>query len=253
MQALRMVVPVSTDAATAKAMRKRGPADVLIIGGTLPQGNRLARILGASGTFRVTEATSAFKGIAEAKDGDCRFDIIILELPLPDSQAPELCATIRQRGVLTPIIVVSETANEGEVIGALDSGAIDYLVRPISAGELSARLRAHIREYEASDNAVLFIGPYNFRPAARSLLKRSTNQRLRLTQKEADILRSLYRAAGEPVSRQKLLHEVWGYHKRTRTHTVETHIYRLRRKIEPDPSVPSLIVNDGSGYCLGPA
>jgi DNA-binding response OmpR family regulator len=133
----------------------------------------------------------------------------------------------------------------------LDAGANDYMARPFRIGELAARLRAQMREHDTSEDAVLLVGPYHFRPGARSLHEPVGNVQIRLTQKEVTILKCLYRAAGRPVSRQTLLQEVWGYSSAARTHTVETHIYRLRRKIEPDPAHPMVVVNDGGGYSLG--
>jgi DNA-binding response OmpR family regulator len=98
---------------------------------------------------------------------------------------------------------------------------------------------------------VLIIGPYHFRPGARTLTEPTSNQRVRLTEKEAGVLKHLYRAGATPVSRQTLLREVWGYSTGASTHTVETHIYRLRRKIEPDIANARILVNEDGGYRLG--
>jgi DNA-binding response OmpR family regulator len=92
-----------------------------------------------------------------------------------------------------------------------------------------------------------------FRPAARQLLDPAKNKRIRLTDKEAAILKFLYRAAGRPVARQVLLNEVWGYNSSVTTHTLETHVYRLRQKIEPEPAVSKLLLTEGGGYRLDPA
>ena len=138
-----------------------------------------------------------------------------------------------------------------DVVQALDAGASDYVNKPFHLAELMARLRAQIREHDTSEDAVLPIGPYHFRPGTRTLHEPVSNVQMRLTQKEVTILKCLHRASGRPVSRQTLLQEVWGYSSAARTHTVETHIYRLRRKIEPDPAHPIVVVNDGGGYSLG--
>src|SRR5690606_31953951 len=101
---------------------------------------------------------------------------------------------------------------------------------------LLARMRAHLRQHEQSEDAVFTIGPYTFKPAAKLLLDEEKNQKIRLTEKETAILKFLYRAGDKPVGRDILLNEVWGYNSEVTTHTLETHVYRLRQKIEADPS-----------------
>jgi DNA-binding response OmpR family regulator len=118
--------------------------------------------------------------------------------------------------------------------------------------ELIARLRAQLRVFDNSEDAVFMIGPYTFRPSAKMLQDTARNRRIRLTEKECSILKFLYRAGGRPVGRQILLNEVWGYNAAVTTHTLETHIYRLRQKIEPDPAAASLLLTEGGGYRLDP-
>jgi DNA-binding response OmpR family regulator len=148
-----------------------------------------------------------------------------------------------------PIIALGTAATEDEVVRGLDSGANDFMVRPFRFAELHARLRAQLRMFEASEDVSFRIGPYVFRPAAK-LLQDPMGRRIRLTEKEAAVLKYLYRADGRPVGRDVLLREVWGYNPATDSHTVETHIYRLRRKVEPDPTRISLLINEGGGYRL---
>jgi DNA-binding response OmpR family regulator len=116
--------------------------------------------------------------------------------------------------------------------------------------ELLARIRAQLRVYDSSEDAVFKVGPYLFRPSAKQLQDSARGKRLRLTEKEAAILKFLYRAGGKPVPRQILLNEVWGYNSNVTTHTLETHIYRLRQKIEPDPTDARLLVTESGGYRL---
>jgi DNA-binding response OmpR family regulator len=224
---------------------------ILMTGSDTAQRMALARALEAGGIFRVTEVASALEAVARTQLRAQRFDAIIVDADLPDGDVPELCVRIRRRGLRMPIIVLSDDGSEANIVRALDAGANDYVARPFRVGELAARLRAQIREHDTSEDAVLLVGPYHFRPGARSLHEPLANVHLRLTQKEVTILKCLYRASGQPVSRQMLLQEVWGYSSAARTHTVETHIYRLRRKIEPDPAHPTVVVNDGGGYSLG--
>lgn len=247
----RKLAPLTTSGRDTDKRPMRIPRDVLIAGGEKMQRAALAEALEAGGAFRVSEVASALEALARTQARAQRFDAIIVDNALPDSDSTDLCARIRRRGLRVPIIVLSDVAAEGEVVRALDAGANDYVARPFRFAELSARLRAQIREHDTSEDAVLLIGPYHFRPGARILHEPVGNVQIRLTQKEVTILKCLYRASGRPVSRQTLLQEVWGYSSAARTHTVETHIYRLRRKIEPDPAHPTVIVNDGGGYVLG--
>ena len=135
----------------------------------------------------------------------------------------------------------------------LDAGANDYIAKPFRLNELLARLRAQLRVYDNSEDAVFPIGPYSFRPSSKLLLEPQRNRKIRLTEKECAILKFLYRAGSRPVGRQILLNEVWGYNSAVTTHTLETHIYRLRQKIEPDPTNSRLLLTEGGGYRLDPA
>jgi DNA-binding response OmpR family regulator len=136
------------------------------------------------------------------------------------------------------------------VVRGLDAGANDYIAKPFRLNELLARVRAQLRVFDNSEDAVFTIGPYMFRPSAKLLLEPAKNRKIRLTDKESNILKFLYRAAGRPVPRQVLLNEVWGYNSAVTTHTLETHIYRLRQKIETDPANARLILTANRGYLL---
>jgi len=117
---------------------------------------------------------------------------------------------------------------------------------------LLARLRAHIRQHERSDDAVFTIGPYTFQPSAKLLVNNDDDKKVRLTDKETAILKYLYRAGDRVVGRDVLLDEVWGYNAGVTTHTLETHVYRLRQKIEFDPSNAKILVTEPGGYRLVP-
>ena len=151
-----------------------------------------------------------------------------------------------------PIIMLTGSDDEADVVRGLDSGANDYIAKPFRLAELLARLRAQLRIFENSEDAVFTIGPYTFRPSAKLLQEPVKNRRIRLTEKEAAILKFLYRAGTKPVARQVLLNEVWGYNAAVTRHTLETHIYRLRQKIEPAPGNARLLVTEGGGYRLDP-
>ncbi len=208
--------------------------------------------LAADGEFAPDGAGSIEEASALLGVADTRFDAILLDVGLPDGDGRDFCKKLRLSGLKIPIIILTGSAAESDVIRGLDSGANDYITKPFRLNELLARLRAQLRSFESSEDAVFTIGPYVFRPAAKQLLEPLKNRRIRLTDKEAAILKFLYRAAGRPVARQVLLNEVWGYNAAVTTHTLETHVYRLRQKIEPDPAASRLLLTEGGGYRLDP-
>lgn len=210
----------------------------------------LTEQLQADNEFEVFSAST----VAEAKEkilkSDKHYDAIILDVMLPDGDGCDLCAFLRKEGCRIPIIMLTGSDDESDVVRGLDAGGNDYVSKPFRIAELFARLRAQMRIFASSEDAVFTIGSYIFRPSAKSLQEQETNKRIRLTEKEAAILKFLYRSGSRPVPRQVLLNEVWGYNAAVTTHTLETHIYRLRQKIEPDPTNVSLLVTEAGGYRL---
>jgi DNA-binding response OmpR family regulator len=200
--------------------------------------------------FQVAIALSAADGLAITKDNI--YDIILLDVGLPDMDGREVCRLMRRAGVRAPIIMLTGADTDADTILGLDAGANDYVTKPFKLGVLLARLRAHIRQHERSDDAVFTVGPYTFQPANKLLVRETDQRKVRLTDKETAILKYLYRAGDKAVAREKLLDEVWGYNAAVTTHTLETHVYRLRQKIEEDPSTAKLLVTEAGGYKLIP-
>ncbi len=230
-----------------------GERPILIVDDDAALRSTLAEQLSFEGEFAASEAETASKAEAMVTAKESRFDALILDVGLPDGDGRDLCARLRKHGVKVPIIMLTGSDEESDVVRGLDSGANDYIAKPFRMAELLARLRAQLRIFENSEDAVFTIGPYTFRPAAKLLQEPARNRRIRLTEKEAAILKFLYRSGTRPVARQVLLNEVWGYNAAVTTHTLETHIYRLRQKIEPDPTNARLLVTEGGGYRLDPA
>ena len=199
--------------------------------------------------FDVFEAGDGDGGLARARDE--LYDLVILDVGLPDMDGRELCRLMRKQGVKCPIIMLTGHASDSDQIQGLDAGANDYVAKPFKLPVLLARIRAQLRQHEQSEDAVFAVGPYSFRPAAKMLVD-EREKKIRLTEKETNILKYLYRAGSAVVARDVLLHEVWGYNAGVTTHTLETHIYRLRQKIEPDPANARLLVTEPGGYRLVP-
>ena len=198
--------------------------------------------------FSTTHVGSGADGLEKAKQ--THYDAILLDVGLPDMDGRELCRLMRRSGVTAPIIMLTAADSDADTILGLDSGANDYVTKPFRINVLLARLRAHLRQHERSEDAVLSIGPYEFQPAAKLLLEKGGKKKVRLTEKEAAILKYLFRAGDRPVPRDVLLNEVWGYNAGVTTHTLETHIYRLRQKIERDPASAQILLTDRGGYRL---
>ena len=200
--------------------------------------------------FDVEEAGTGSEAMNIVKDD--RFDLLLLDVGLPDMDGRELCRLMRRSGHKMPIIMLTAADGEADTILGLESGANDYVTKPFRLGVLLARVRAQLRQHEQSEDAVFTIGPYTFRPAAKLLVHDEKNQKIRLTEKEAAILKFLYRSGAKAVGREVLLDQVWGYNAGVATHTLETHIYRLRQKIEEDPSQARILVTEPGGYRLNP-
>jgi DNA-binding response OmpR family regulator len=212
----------------------------------------LADHVSSSGVFQSVEAATLDEASRHLGASEARFDSIILDISLPDGDGRDFCARIRQQGHTMPIIMLTGASTESDVVSGLNAGANDYIAKPFRANELLARLQAQLRLFDTSEDAVFTIGHYTFRPASKLLVGPDKKQRIRLTAKEVDILKFLYRHANQVVSRQVLLGEVWGYNAGVTTHTLETHIYRLRQKIESDPADCRLLVTAAGGYRLDP-
>ena len=198
--------------------------------------------------FDVFEAEAGQAGIDRAKTE--MHDLVILDVGLPDMDGREVCRLMRRQGVKCPIIMLTGQSSDSDTILGLDAGANDYIAKPFKFPVLLARIRAQLRQHEQSEDAVFQVGPYSFHPSQK-LLVDETDRKIRLTEKETNILKFLYRAGGRMVDRETLLREVWGYNAEVTTHTLETHIYRLRQKIEPEPANAQILVTETGGYRLG--
>ena len=199
--------------------------------------------------FTTLEAATAGEGVRLAQAD--RPDLILLDLDLPDFDGREACRRMRAAGIATPVIMLTAAGEDDDTVRGLDAGANDYVTKPYRFDVLLARIRVQLRDYEHSEGAVFRLGDYEFRPAAKMLLD-PQGRKVRLTEKETSILKYLYRAGEKPVSREELLAEVWGYNAGVTTHTLETHVYRLRQKIETDPASARLLLTEAGGYRLAP-
>ena len=199
--------------------------------------------------FSADDAANATEGLKLAKES--RPDLILLDVDLPDMDGREALKLMRGAGISSPVVMLTAASGDSDTILGLESGANAYVTKPFKFNVLLAHIRAQLRSHEQSEDAVYRIGPYEFRPAAKLLLD-AKGKKIRLTDKETNILKYLYRAGSKVISREELLTEVWGYNAGVTTHTLETHVYRLRQKIEPDPTGPKILITEAGGYRLAP-
>ena len=223
---------------------------ILIVDDDAALRHSLAEQLQLHEEFAVAEADTAAAALDLTRQQ--HFEAILLDVGLPDMDGRELCRLMRRNGVRAPVLMLTGADSDADAILGLDSGANDYITKPFRLNVLLARLRAQLRQHELSEDAVFTIGPYTFRPAAKLLVDDSGRKKVRLTEKETAILKYLYRAGDRVIGREMLLGEVWGYNAGVTTHTLETHVYRLRQKIEKDAAAPAILVTEAGGYKLVP-
>ena len=222
---------------------------ILIVDDDTDLREALAEQLAMEADFKVSAAGTVAQGLEAART--LSPDLIIMDVDLPDGDGRDACKQLRSEGISAPVIMLTAAAEDADAIRGLDSGADDYVTKPFKFAVLAARIRAHLRAHEQSEHAVFHIGPYEFRPAQKVLID-ARQKKIRLTEKETSILKYLYRAEGRTASREALLAEVWGYNAGVTTHTLETHIYRLRQKIEVTSGTAQILVTEVGGYRLAP-
>lgn len=196
-----------------------------------------------------TDGESGYKMASEKSP-----DLIILDIMLPKMDGFTLCKKLRDEGNMTPVLMLTARGEEPDKVQGLDFGADDYVTKPFSLPELLARVRALLRrkpgdETEKKPTDSIKLGNILLDFKKYEALKEG--QPLSLTPKEFGILRCLATHAGDVVTRDELLDEVWGYDKYPTTRTVDNHLAQLRSKIEEDPSDPQYLVTvHGVGYKL---
>ncbi|OJF89837.1 response regulator transcription factor [Pararhizobium antarcticum] len=199
--------------------------------------------------FNILQEPTAAKGMATARAQ--QIALLVMDVGLPDMDGREAVKLLRKGGFKPPIIMLTGHDTDSDTILGLEAGANDYVTKPFRFAVLLARIRAQLRQHEQSEDATFTVGPYTFKPGQK-LLTLDNGQKIRLTEKEAAIIRYLYRAEQKVVTRDVLLEEVWGYNSGVTTHTLETHVYRLRQKIERDPSNAEILVTENGGYKIVP-
>ena len=177
------------------------------------------------------------------------YNMIVMDLHALNNDSLEACRSTYAENVKCPILLLTERDEISSSVFGQDARVSDYIIKPFKFPILLARMNIQLQKYERSYDSVFTLGQYTFHPAMK-ILKTHDNNEIQLTEKETDILKFLYHTVEDVVPRDILLHEVWGYNNSVTTHTLETHIYRLRQKIERKPSVAELLVTEDGRYRL---
>ena len=172
------------------------------------------------------KASEAFDKVEQFKP-----DLILLDIQLPDGNGFDICTKLRGRGFEKPIILLTGQQEDSNTIKSLDTVANDYIAKPIRFGELLALIRVQLRKYKSSDDVSFTAQNIEFQPANKTLTALDSQLIVVLTEKETMILKKLFCIWPEATSKEMLLSELWDHQNMLATHTLETHIYRLRQKI----------------------
>lgn len=212
---------------------------LLVVGEDRALRRSLCEQLELSGEFACLGCDPSERGLARAAGR--QWDAILFDAGRNEPAAGELRVQLQALAPAATVFVLAETGRDG-------AAAEDWVQKPVRISDLIARLRARL----AQNGAATRLGPYDFRPDAKLLVDSENGREVRLTEKETAILGLLLRAGDRVTGRETLLGEVWGYNSGVTTHTLETHIYRLRHKIERDPAHARILVTEPGGYRLVP-
>lgn len=243
----------------ARGQREQGPRSIsdvrlLLVDGDSTYCRRLALELRVRASFSVDEATSA--GIALGKLDGAPYNILASNVKLPDMDGRELCRRVRIRQPAMPILLLGANPSEDDVVLSFEAGASDFQAAPFTIAVFAARVRCLVHQFEYSLFAQFVIGQKVFRPIHRRIVSATSDSYIALSQTECAILSYLCRNRGRPINRTELLREALGFrvegNARSVSHGIETHIYRLRRKLEVNPSHPRYLITVPRGYMLLP-
>jgi two-component system, OmpR family, alkaline phosphatase synthesis response regulator PhoP len=194
--------------------------------------------------YEVDVVTDGTKGLDRARRED--YDLVILDVMLPGTDGFDICRELRAEDRTTPILMITAKSEEVDKVLGLELGADDYVTKPFSIREVLARIKAMFRRIEVDRQAVaepddqpIDLGRLHIEPTKRKVQRNDVA--IDLTSKEYDLLLLFAQNPGRVYSRQELLDEIWGYQYSGYSHTVNTHINRLRNKLEADPSDPQYV------------
>ena len=220
---------------------------ILLINNDKDLGEALVFQLTLVEKYQIIEISYENNALAQINNNFC--DLIIINSQSSALKEYNLIKNLRLAGYKKPIIMLINQNSNLDIPDNQNHKAYEYIIKPFRYPEILKSLETHLNRFKKSENTQYSIGNYIFKPNSK-ILESNKNRSIRLTEKENNILKFLYKNLGNTVSRETLLHEVWGYNSKVTTHTLETHIYRLRQKIEDNPSNACFLITEHGGYKL---
>ena len=222
-------------------------AKILLINNDKDLGEALAFQLTLDKKYEIVETSGETSAFSQISNNFC--DLVIVNSQSSALNGYNLTKSLRLAGFKKPIIMLINQNNNLDIADDQNRKADEYINKPFRYPVLLKSIETQLHKFKKSENTQYSIGNYIFKPNSK-ILESNKKRSIRLTEKENNILKFLYKHIGNIVSRETLLHEVWGYNSKVTTHTLETHIYRLRQKIEDDPSEACLLITETGGYKL---
>ena len=220
---------------------------ILLINNDKDLGEALVFQLRLGEKYQIIETSDETSSLAQINNNFC--DLVIINSQSSALKECNLTKSLRLVGYKKPIIMLINRNSNLDIPGGHNHKADEYIIKPFRYPVLLKSIETQLHKFKKSENTQYNIGNYVFKPNSK-ILESSGGRSIRLTEKENNILKFLYKNLGNTVSRETLLHEVWGYNSKVTTHTLETHIYRLRQKIEDDPSNACFLITEPGGYKL---
>ena len=220
---------------------------ILLINNDKDLGEALVFQLTLVEKYQIIEISYENNALAQINNNFC--DLVIINSQSSALKECNLTKSLRLAGYKKPIIMLINRNSNLDIPDDQSHKADEYIVKPFRYPVLLKSIETQLHKFKKSENTQYNIGNYVFKPNSK-ILESNENRSIRLTEKENNILKFLYKNLGNFISREILLHEVWGYNSTVTTHTLETHIYRLRQKIEDDPSNACFLITEPGGYKL---
>ena len=220
---------------------------ILLINNDKDLGEALVFQLTLVEKYQIIETKDETSALAQINNNLC--DLIIINSQSSKLKGYNLTKSLRTVAYKKPIIMLINQKTDLDIPDVQGHEADEYIIKPFRYSVLLKSIETQLYKFKKSENTQYDIGNYVFKPNSK-ILESNENGSIRLTEKENNILKFLYKNLGNVIRRETLLHEVWGYNSKVTTHTLETHIYRLRQKIEDDPSNACFLITEPGGYKL---
>ena len=220
---------------------------ILLINNDKDLGEALVFQLTLVEKYQIIETNDETSALVQINNNFC--ELVIINSQSSSLKESNLTKSLRSTGYKKPIIILINRNSNLDNSDDHNHKADEYMIKPFRYPVLLKSIETQLYKFKKSENTQYNIGNYVFKPNSK-ILESNENRSIRLTEKENNILKFLYKNLGNTVSRETLLHEVWGYNSKVTTHTLETHIYRLRQKIEDNPSNACFLITEPGGYKL---